>query len=53
MTVNLDSLDPQIKEAEILLTPNPKAVESYAGVDRIWGKDIILRHVPLSRQDLP
>jgi serine/threonine protein kinase len=52
LTVAIESLDPQIKEAEILLTPNPKAVEEYPYVDRIWGKEIVLSNVPLSRQDL-
>jgi hypothetical protein len=52
LTADIGTLDAQIKEAEIVLTPNPKAVEEYPYVDRIWGKEIILNHVPLSRQDL-
>jgi serine/threonine protein kinase len=52
-TADIGTLDPQIKEAEIVLTPDPKAVESRAGVERIWGKEIIFSHVPLARQDLP
>ena len=52
LTADIGPLDLQIKEAEILLTPNPKAVEEYPYVDRIWGKEIVIRHVPLSRQDL-
>jgi hypothetical protein len=28
-TVEIEPLDSQIKEAEILLTPNPRAVEEY------------------------
>jgi serine/threonine protein kinase len=51
-TVAIEPLDPQIKEAEILLTPNPKLVEEYPYVDRIWGQEIVLSNVPLSRQDL-
>lgn len=51
-TVPIEPLDSQIKEAEILLTPNPRAVEEYPGIDRIWGKEIVLSNVPLSRQDL-
>ena len=51
-TVPIKPLDSQIKEAEILLTPNPKAVEEYPGIDHIWGKEIVVRNVPLSRQDL-
>jgi serine/threonine protein kinase len=52
LTADIGPLDVQIKEAEILLTPNPKAVEEFPYVDRIWGKDIVISHVPLSRQDL-
>ena len=51
-TVDIGTLAPQIQEAEIILTPNPKAVESNPDVDRIWGKEIILSHVPLARQDI-
>jgi hypothetical protein len=35
-----------------VLTPEPTAVESWPGVDRIWGKEIVLSHIPLTRQDL-
>jgi hypothetical protein len=52
LTTNIGALDPQVKEAEIVLTPNPKAIESVPTVDRIWGKEIVFSHVPLSRQDL-
>ncbi|HLP78562.1 MAG TPA: DUF4019 domain-containing protein [Candidatus Paceibacterota bacterium] len=51
-TAEIGPLDAQIKEAEILLTPCPEAVEGYPYVDRIWGKEIVISHVPLSRQDL-
>ena len=52
VTASLGELDPQIKEAEIVLTPNPAAVASQPGIDRIWGKEIVFHHVALSRQDL-
>jgi predicted Ser/Thr protein kinase len=52
VTASIDELDPQIKEAEIILTPNPAAVASQPGIDRIWGKEIVFHHVALSRQDL-
>ena len=52
LSADIGTLDPQIKEAEIHLTPNPKAVEYRPGIDRIWGKEIVFSHVPLSRQDL-
>ncbi len=50
--VPIDPLDPQVKESEIILTPNPKPLEPFAGIDRMWGKDIVFSHVPLMRQDL-
>ena len=53
LKADLDSLDPQVKEAEIVMTPNPTAVESWPGIDRIWGKEIVFSQVPLTRQDLP
>jgi LysM repeat protein len=53
LKADLDSLDQQVKEAEIVMTPNPTAVESRPGIDRIWGKEIVFSHVPLTRQDLP
>ena len=53
LTADIGPLDPQIKEGEIRLLPDPKAVEAYPGVDRIWGKEIDISHVPLLRQDLP
>ena len=52
LTADIGPLDLQIKEAEIMLTPNRRAVEEYPYVDRIWGKEIVISHVPLSRQDL-
>jgi serine/threonine protein kinase len=52
LTADIGTLDPQIKEAEILLTPDPKAVESRSSIDRLWGEEIVISHVPLTRQDL-
>jgi hypothetical protein len=52
-TAVIGPLDPQIREAQILLTPNPKAIDSHPGVDLIWGREAVFSHVPLSRQDLP
>ena len=51
-SANIEPLDPRIKEAEIVLTPNPRAMESHPDIDRIWGREIVFSHVPLSRQDL-
>jgi len=51
-SADLDALPPTVKEAEILLTPNPQAVEHIASITRIWGKPVVFPHVALSRQDL-
>lgn len=52
LAADLDMLDPQIKEAEIILTPNPQPVEHLATVERIWGKEIKFSHIPVTRFDL-
>jgi biopolymer transport protein ExbD len=49
---DLPSLDPRVREAELVLTPNVKLVESRPTIDRIWGREIVFAHVPLDRQDL-
>ena len=53
LKADIDPLDPQVKEVEIILTPNPKPVEPLASVERIWGKEVKFSHVPLTRYDLP
>lgn len=50
--VKIGDLDPQVTEAEVLLEPDPQFVESSPGVNRIWGSDITLKHIPLKRLDL-
>jgi len=45
-------LPPDIREAEIILTPNRQLVEHIASIDRIWGGEIVFHHVALVRQDL-
>lgn|GEM_PF-6326256 len=50
--MDIDPLDPEVKEAEVFLKPNPRRGEEFAGIDCIWGGDIVIRPVPLSRQDL-
>lgn len=52
LKADIDLLDPQVKEAEIILTPNPGPVEPLAGVERIWGKEVKFSHVPLTRYDI-
>jgi hypothetical protein len=52
MGSEIDALDPQVKEADVVLTPDPRLVEAQPDIDRIWGEEIIF-HVPLMRLDLP
>jgi serine/threonine protein kinase len=52
LTVELDRPAPEIREAEIILTPNPQAIEHIASVDRIWGGKVVFSHVSLTRLDL-
>jgi len=49
---SIDRLDPSIREADIILTPNPVHVEQFPEVSEIWGKTVILRRIPLERLDL-
>ena len=48
----MDALDPALKEADLILTPNPGLIEAQPGIERVWGKEIVFNHVPLTRQDL-
>ena len=41
ITKPIASIPDDVKHADILLTPNPKAVEQYAGVSQIWGKKVL------------
>ena len=52
LTVDLELPSPDIREAEILLTPSPKQVESDPAVDRIWGKPVTFSRIPLKRLDV-
>lgn len=52
LTADIGPLDAETKEAEVVLKPNAREVEEYPYVDRIWGGEIVISHVPLSRQDL-
>ena len=49
----LASLDSNIRKADIVLTPDPKILEGApVGVDRIWGKEIVIPNIPIKRDDL-
>jgi hypothetical protein len=52
MTVELDRPTPELKAADVVLTPNPKPAEQHTSVDRIWGREIVFKQVRLIRQDL-
>ncbi len=48
----IDGLDPQIKTADVILTPNPRYVYSRTNIEAIWGKPITIKDVPIYRYDL-
>jgi hypothetical protein len=48
-TTPIPDMNAAIKHADVVLTPNPKWIELQPGVDRIWGKEIVFRNVPLRR----
>ncbi len=53
LTAGIASLDLKIRKADIVLTPDIGLLESAPpGVDRIWGKDIVIPDVPIRREDL-
>jgi len=49
--IGIPALAPEVTEADLVLIHNPKLVETIAAVDRIWGGEIVFRHVPLKRLD--
>ena len=52
LTAKLDSLDPTVRDADIVLTPDPKLLEDAPpGVDQIWGKEIVIPKVAIKRED--
>lgn len=49
---DLDSLAPDVREADVMLDPAPGDIEKTASVDKIWSGKIVIPHVPLTREDL-
>jgi hypothetical protein len=52
LQAKLTALDPAEESADVVLTPNPAHIEHVPDVERIWGRPITLRNVPLERLDL-
>ncbi|MBE0545379.1 MAG: protein kinase [Verrucomicrobia bacterium] len=52
LSADINPLDAEVREAVVVLTPNPKAVEQKGSIDRIWGREIVFPRVRLIRQDL-
>lgn len=42
---------PEIRHVDVVLTPNPKWIESVVSVQAIWGKPTLIQNIPLNRQD--
>ena len=52
LSAEIPQIGDEVKEADVILTPNPKLVELQPDVDRYWGKEVVFRKVPLRRLDL-
>lgn len=48
----IEAVDPSIRSADILLTPNPKHIEHQPRVEEIWGEAITFSQVPIERLDV-
>jgi len=51
-SVRADELSPEIRAADLVLEPYPRAVEQYGDVKEIWGPTIMIKNVPIERYDL-
>lgn len=52
LSETIEPLDPAITTADVFLTPNVLHVEDQPEIEKIWGKPIVLRNIPLERYDL-
>jgi len=52
LVVEIAELPPEIMEADLVLSPDPGFIESRGHVKAIWGKDIVMKAVPLRRLDV-
>jgi serine/threonine protein kinase len=53
LKAKLDSLDPNVRNADIVFIPNPKILDdTQPGVDQIWGKEIVIPKVAIKREDI-
>jgi hypothetical protein len=48
----IDALDPAVKRADVILTPNPGHIDSRPEVSEIWGEETIIKDVLIERLDL-
>ncbi len=52
LQAHVDSLAPSVREADIILTPNPKHIEEHPEVEEIWGEEVVIPRVSIDRFDL-
>lgn len=52
LTTDLVRPDATVRDVDVILTPDAKAVDEVAAIDRIWGKEAVFHNVPLKRLDL-
>lgn len=52
MDAYIDKLPATVRTVDIILTPNPKAIEQLPEVNEIWGKETIIKNIEIERLDL-
>ena len=52
LSCSFETLDPSIRRADIILTPNPRHIEFRPEVSEIWGEKIVVEQAPIERLDL-
>jgi hypothetical protein len=51
LSVALPPIGADVKEADVVLTPNPRLIELRPEVDRHWGGEVVFRKVHIRRLD--
>jgi len=51
LSAEIPQLGADVREADVVLTPNPRLIELRSDVDRFWGGEVSFRNVSLRRLD--
>jgi hypothetical protein len=52
LSADIPQINDEVKQADVVLTPNPKPIEMQPDVDTIWGKEVVFKNVAIRRLDL-